>query len=155
MATDTNDRAVLHPLLRRLTEQLGSRLRQRGLAARRLAVAVDYADHAAAAHATSLPESALDLELWSVTRQLLGRALGRRVAVRTVTVTADQFIEANLQLDLWAPPPTRAVVVQRAVDATRSGKGEVRSEKHDQARAAVPHQRSREPADSSFLPSSF
>ncbi|HKP29406.1 MAG TPA: hypothetical protein VJU15_08375, partial [Gemmatimonadales bacterium] len=35
LATDTNDLGVLHPLLRRLTEMLGRRLRQRGLAARR------------------------------------------------------------------------------------------------------------------------
>ena len=155
LATDTNDRAVLHPLLRRLTEQLGSRLRQRGLAARRLAVAVDYTDHAAAAHATPLPESALDLELWSVARQLLDRALGRRVAVRTVTVTADQLIEANLQLDLWTPSPTRAVTVQQAVDAMRVREGEARGKRDDRAGAAATGLHSREIADFSLLPSPF
>jgi DNA polymerase-4 len=39
LATDTNDRTILHPLLRRLTEQLGGRLRRRGLAAHRMRVA--------------------------------------------------------------------------------------------------------------------
>ena len=38
LATDTNDLGVLHPLLRVLSERLGRRLRQRGLAAGRLRV---------------------------------------------------------------------------------------------------------------------
>ncbi|MDZ4673998.1 MAG: hypothetical protein SGI84_06055 [Gemmatimonadota bacterium] len=130
LATDTNDRAVLHPLLRRLTEQLGSRLRQRGLAAQRLRLAVDYTDHAAVAHTQSLRESTLDLELWSVARQLLDRALARRVAVRTVTATVDQLVEANRQLDLWELPTPRAFIVQQAMDA-------VRREKRDGRRRAV------------------
>lgn len=122
LATDTNDRTVLHPVLRRLTEQLGRRLRRRGLAARRLLVAVDYTDHAAATHGQAIPESALDIELWSVARQLLDRALARRVAVRSMTTTVDQLIEAHRQLDLWEPPVARAVVIQQAVDAVRREK---------------------------------
>ncbi len=155
LATDTNDRAVLHPLLRRLAEQLGSRLRRRTLAARRIAVAVEHADHTTASHATTLPESTLDLELWSAARQLLDRALARRVAVRTVTVTVDHLIEANLQLDLWQPPPTREVVVQRAVDAIQREQREGSSEQHDQARATAPRQRSRGTAGFSLLTPPF
>jgi len=131
LATDTNDRAVLHPLLRRLTEQLGSRLRQRGLAARRLAVAVNHADHTTAGHTATLPESTLDLELWSAARQLLDRILARRVAVRTVTVTVGHLIEANLQLDLWTAPPARAVTVQLAVDVVRDRMEKARREKRE------------------------
>jgi len=123
LATDTNDLGVLHPLLRRLSGQLGDRLRRRGLAARRLAVAIDHADHASARHALPLPESSLDLELWSAARCALARALVRRVAVRTVTVTVDRLVEANLQLDLWAPPPRREVILQRAVDAVQERSG--------------------------------
>lgn len=120
LASDTNDLGVLHPLLRRLTERLGGRLRQRGLAARRLTVAVDYSDHTTATRAAPLTEAALDVELWSAARLAMAQALTRRVAVRAVAVTVDRLIEANLQLDLWAPPPSRAVTVQRAVDATRA-----------------------------------
>jgi DNA polymerase IV len=120
LASDTNDLGVLHPLLRRLTEHLGGRLRQRGLAARRLTVAVDYSDHTTATRAVPLTEAALDVELWSAARLAMAPALTRRVAVRAVVVTVDRLIEANLQLDLWAPPPSRAVTVQRAVDMVKA-----------------------------------
>ncbi len=125
LATDTNDLGVLHPLLRRLAEQLGRQLRHRGLAARRLTVAVGYADHASAHHALPLADSTLDPELWSAARRALGRAMARRVAVRAVTITVDRLVEADLQLELWAPPPGRAVVIQQAVDAM-AGKREKR-----------------------------
>ncbi|MEK7380850.1 MAG: hypothetical protein AAB075_07575, partial [Gemmatimonadota bacterium] len=64
-----------------------------------------------------VPEAALDLELWDAARRALTLALGKRLAVRRLTLTADQPIEANLQLDLWAPPiPTRATRLQEAID---------------------------------------
>jgi DNA polymerase-4 len=126
LASDTNDLGVLHPLLRRLTERLGGRLRQCGLAARRLTVAVDYSDHTTATRAAPLTEAALDVELWSAARLAMAQALTRRVAVRAVAVTVGRLIEANLQLDLWATPPARAVVVQRAMDTVRA-----RSEKRE------------------------
>lgn len=130
LASDTNDLGVLHALLRRLTERLGLRLRRRGLAARRLAVAVGHSDHTGATRAVALPEAALDVELWSAARQALDRALARRIAVRIVTVTVDRLVEANLQLDLFAAPPSRATIVQRAVDTVvaRSKKREARGE---------------------------
>jgi DNA polymerase-4 len=120
LATDTNDLGILHALLRQMAERLGRRLRQRGLAAGRLAVGVDYADSASAARTVALREAALDMELWDAARRALTLALARRTAVRQVTVTVDRLVEANLQLDLWAPPePPRAVRLQRAVDAAR------------------------------------
>jgi DNA polymerase-4 len=119
LASDTNDLGLLHDLLRRLTERLGARLRQRGLAARRMTLAVEHSDHTAASRAVPLPEAALDVELWSAARQALAPLMARRVAVRTVAVTVDRLVEATLQLELWAPPPSRAAVVQRAVDRVR------------------------------------
>lgn len=117
LATDTNDLGVLHPLLRRLTELLGRRLRQRGLAARRLAVGIDYVDYESDSHAMAIREAALDVELWDASRRALSQAMARRLAVRQVTVTVDRLIEANLQLDLWEPAMPRTAVLQRAVDA--------------------------------------
>jgi len=116
LATDTNDLSVLHPLLRRLTEMLGRRLRQRGLAARRINVGVDYVDYESDSRAISLREAALDMELWDASRRALAQAMARRLAVRQVTVTVDRLIEANLQLDFWEPETTRASLLQRAVD---------------------------------------
>jgi DNA polymerase-4 len=120
LATDTNDLGILHALLRRLTERLGRRLRQRHLAARRLMLSVDHVDHAGATRGVPLREAALDVELWDASRRALALALVRRTAVRRVTVTVDRLIEANLQLDLWDPlTPPRAVALQQAMDRTR------------------------------------
>ena len=83
LATDTNDLGVLHPLLRLLGERLGRRLRRRGLVARRLRVALTYADHTAAARAVPLHAAALDAELWDAARRAFTQANARRLAVRT------------------------------------------------------------------------
>ena len=120
LATDTNDLGILHELLRRMAERLGRRLRERGLAAGRLAVAIDYADAASAARAVAVRVAALDGELWDAARRALAMAQTRRTAVRQVAVTVDRLVEANLQLDLWAPPePPRAVRLQGAADKAR------------------------------------
>ncbi|HEX9893755.1 MAG TPA: hypothetical protein VGA78_07505, partial [Gemmatimonadales bacterium] len=116
LATDTNDLGLLHQLLRRLTERLGRRLRQRTLAARRLTVAIDYVDYASAARGIPLAPAALDVELWDASRRALAQAMTRRLAIRRVTVTVDRLIDANLQLDLWEAPSPRLVLLQQAVD---------------------------------------
>ena len=120
LATDTNDLGVLHPLLRRLTEMLGRRLRQRGLAARRINVGIDYVDYESDTRALPIREAALDVELWDASRRALAQAMARRLAVRQVTVTVDRLIEANLQLDLWETAVPRSAVLQRAVDKIRA-----------------------------------
>ena len=101
LATDTNDLGVLHPLLRLLGERLGRRLRRRGLVARRLRVALSYADHTAAARAVPLHAAALDAELWDAARRAFTIANARRLAVRTVALTLDRLEAAEAQLDLW------------------------------------------------------
>ncbi len=101
LATDTNDLGVLHPLLRLLGERLGRRLRRRGLVARRLRVALTYADHTDAARAVALHAAALDAELWDAARRAFTRANARRLAVRAVALTLDRLEEAEGQLELW------------------------------------------------------
>ena len=95
---------------------LGRRLRQRGLAARRINVGVDYVDYESDSRAISIREAALDMELWDASRRALAQAMARRLAVRQVTVTVDRLIEANLQLDLWETAVPRSAVLQRAMD---------------------------------------
>jgi DNA polymerase-4 len=101
LATDTNDLGVLHPLLRLLGERLGRRLRRHGLVARRLRVALTYADHTAAARAVPLHAAALDAELWDAARRAFTWANARRLAVRVVALTLDGLETAESQLDLW------------------------------------------------------
>jgi DNA polymerase-4 len=128
LATDTVDLGILHALLRRFAEQLGRRLRQRGLAARQLTVGIDYVDYGAATRSIPVREAALDVELWDAARRALALAMARRIAIRRVAVTVDRLIEANLQLDLWDPPtPPRGVVLQRALDRVARLRRTVRS----------------------------
>jgi len=131
LTSDTNDLGLLHALLRRLSEQLGHRLRTRQLVARRLTVSLAYADYAT--DRQSLPlvmeTGALDVELWDATRRAFTQANRRTVAIRAVGVKVDRFLEADLQLDLWASPPNplstgvergEGAKLQNAVDRIRS-----------------------------------
>ena len=124
LATDTNDLGVLHPLLRRITEALGWRLRQRALAARQLTVQVEYADYRSSAKSVTLAAHSLDRDLWNAARRGLDAAMGRRTAIRTVTVTADRLIEANFQLDLWEVAEGPAEALQGARDRIHRRWGE-------------------------------
>jgi DNA polymerase-4 len=140
LATDTNDLGVLHPLLRLLGERLGRRLRRRGLVARRLRVALTYADHTAATRAVALRAAALDTELWDAARRAFTQANARRLAVRGVSLTLDRLEAAETQLELWGlggaeveeaeregkrarSPATRGSALQHALDriTTRYG----------------------------------
>jgi DNA polymerase-4 len=100
LTTDTNDVAILHPLLRLLTERLGRRLRRGGLVARRIRVEVAYADHTDAARMVPLPLSALDADLWAAASKALLLANGKRIAVRGLAVTMERVEEASGQLEL-------------------------------------------------------
>ena len=124
LATDTNDLGVLHPLLRRITEALGLRLRQRALDARRLIIQVGYADYQSSAKNIPLAAHSLDRDLWNAALRGLDAAMGRRTAVRTVTVTADRLIEANAQLDLWEVAQGAAEALQSARDRIHRRWGE-------------------------------
>jgi DNA polymerase IV len=108
LATDTNDLGVLHPLLRVLGERLGRRLRRRGLVARRLRVALTYADHTDAARTVALHAAALDVELWEAARRAFALANARRLAVRSVSLTLDRIMEAEAQMELWDVTASRS-----------------------------------------------
>ncbi len=104
LADDSNDLGLLHRILRRLTERLGSRLRARQLVARRLTLRLAYTDYATAKRAVALPVAALDSELWQAALNAFALANQRTVAIRAVGVSVDRFLEADLQLGLWEVP---------------------------------------------------
>ena len=101
LATDTNDLGVLYPLLRALSERLGSRLRRRGLAADRLRIQLTYGDHTSVGRAVPLAAAALDIELWDAARRAFALANTKRLAVRAVAVMLDRLEEAKIQMELW------------------------------------------------------
>jgi DNA polymerase-4 len=101
LATDTNDLAVLQPLLQMLTERLGRRLRRGNLVARRLRLEIGYADHTESVRAVPLSPSPLDAELWDAARRAFALANTKRIAVRGVTVSMEKVEETSGQLELW------------------------------------------------------
>ena len=113
LATDTNDIGVLHPLLRRLSERIGRRLRQRQLVARRLSLRLVYADFTELRKGIPLRSGNLDVELWNAARQLFTKANVKRIAIRNVTLAVDRLLEADGQLDLWRTP---SPIVQRETE---------------------------------------
>ena len=113
LATDTNDIGVLHPLLRRLSERIGRRLRERQLVARRLSLRLVYADFTELRKGVPLRLGNLDVELWDAARQLFTKANVKRIAIRNVTLAVDRLLEADGQLDLWRTP---SPIVQRETE---------------------------------------
>jgi DNA polymerase-4 len=131
LATDTNDLDVIQPLLRHLSEQIGHRLRQRLLVARRLSLRLGYADYTELHRNVSLLTGNLDVELWEITRRLFTKTNSKRIAIRNIHLAADRLYDADGQLDLWQEPPEsirRETVLQGALDqiVTRWGGNGVR-----------------------------
>jgi DNA polymerase-4 len=143
LATDTNDLGVLSPLLRRLTERLGSQLRFRHLTAARLTVALAYSDYATVRRQVPLNRAALDMELWDAARRAFALARQRTIAIRAVGVTVDRLTEEETQLQLElgerdgqdgqdgrgiallsACPPVRLPALQGAIDKIRKRWGD-------------------------------
>lgn len=128
LSTDTNDREALAAMLRPLAEEIGLRLRTRRLMAGRLVVTVRHADDTTAERAVAVGASPLDAELWRAACRALDAALVRRVAVRSLVLTAAGLHDGGGQLELW--PATeftvspKAAALQQAVDRMKMVNGE-------------------------------
>ncbi len=107
LGNDSNDIALLHRVLRHLTERLGARLRARHLTARRLTVQIAYVDYATARRSLALAPAALDVELLDAARRGLALAQQRTVALRALSVTVDRFVEEDCQLELFGGSAAR------------------------------------------------
>ena len=130
LISDTNDLGALHPLLRLLSERLGSRLRRRGLIAGRLRFEATYTDYTTASRTLPLAESVLDAELWAAARRALALASTKRLAIRSLALTLDQLMQVDTQLELWAGTTEREaagrpgpIALQHAIDRIRSRYG--------------------------------
>jgi DNA polymerase-4 len=117
LGDDSNDLALLHRVLRHLTERLGARLRARHLVARRLTVHLAYSDYDTARRGIAVPLAALDGELWEAAKQAFALANQRTVALRAVGVSVDRLVEACLQLELWGEGASSEYRVARTTSA--------------------------------------
>jgi DNA polymerase-4 len=100
---DTNDAHILEAVLYGLVEQVGSRLRRRRRAARRIAMILDYSDGMRRARQVAArPATANDLILFDLARRALQLAWVRRVRIRHIRLVCDRLIFPPAQLELFA-----------------------------------------------------
>jgi DNA polymerase-4 len=126
---DSNDFAVLHPMLRLMSERLGTRLRRRALVAGRLSVEATYADYTTVARGVPLKAAVLDSELWQAAKRAFGLANSKRLAIRSIALTLDRLMESEVQLELWEGQTAAGPgALQHAVDHihARYGAGALR-----------------------------
>lgn len=100
---DTNNAHTLEAVLYGLVEQVGSRLRRRRRAARRIAIILDYSDGMRRARQVAArPATANDLTLFELARRTLQFAWARRVRIRHMRLICDRLIFPPAQLGLFA-----------------------------------------------------
>jgi DNA polymerase-4 len=128
---DTNQLARLEGALYRLVESAGRQLRTRCLAARRVAVIVDYSDGVRRIRqAVPRPATANDFALFDAARQAFRLAAARRVRVRHLRLVCDRLTFPPAQLALFPDERKAAEKSTRiisAIDAvrTRFGSGAI------------------------------
>jgi len=120
---DTNNVHTLEGVLYGLVEQVGSRLRRRRRAARRIAIILDYSDGMRRARQVAArPATANDLILFELARRTLQLAWIRRVRIRHMRLICDRLIFPPAQLELFAADQKtndRRCGLITAIDAVR------------------------------------
>jgi len=121
--TDTNERDVLERALHRLVEQVGRKLRDRRLAARRIGVCLDYSDGVRRIRSAGIrPASSNDITLFEQARAVLYTAWQRRVRVRYLRLVCDRLTFPPAQPSLFMEErqtEERRTALVAALDAVR------------------------------------
>jgi len=100
---DTNNEHTLEAVLYRLVEDVGSQLRRRRQAVRRIAIILDYSDGMRRARQVAArPATANDLSLFELGRHILRLAWMRRVRIRHMRLICDRLVFPPAQLELFA-----------------------------------------------------
>ena len=121
---DTNNVHALEGILYGLVEQVGSQLRRRRRAARRIAIILDYSDGMRRARQVAArPATSNDLALFELARRTLHLAWARRVRIRHVRLICDRLIFPPAQRELFAvdqKASDRRCGLMTAIDAVRN-----------------------------------
>ncbi len=100
--TDTNDGEQLERALYRLVEQVGRKLRDRHLAARRIGIRMDYSDGVRRIRSAGLrPPSANDITLFEQARSVFRSAWQRRIRIRYLRLICDRLTFPPAQPSLF------------------------------------------------------
>jgi DNA polymerase-4 len=120
---DSNDVETLHAALFALVEESGRKLRQRCLAAQRLAIVLDYSDGMRVARQGGItPAAANDRRLFETAKVVLDRAWTRRVRIRHLRLHLDRLTFPPAQLDLFddrSQPIKKDDRLMQSLDAIR------------------------------------
>ena len=105
LGSDTNCVSAAEAVLYRLVEKIGAELRSRNRAARRLVMAIDYADGRRCFRQTTLePPAADDITLFAVCRRLLHKAWVRRVRLFYLYLACPAPVAFQVQRQLFSDP---------------------------------------------------
>jgi len=99
---DTNETGLVEAVLYGLVERVGFELRERGLAARRVGVALDYSDGARLIRQrTDKAGTASDFKLFALAQAALEAAWVRRTRLRHLRLACDRLTYPPSQLELF------------------------------------------------------
>lgn len=111
---DTNETDLVEAVLYRLVERAGFELRERGLAARRVGVALDYSDGVRLIRQrTERTGTASDFKLFALAKAALEAAWVRRTRLRHLRLICDRLTYPPSQLELF---PEKNYRTRRADD---------------------------------------
>jgi DNA polymerase IV len=126
---DTNDVAKVESVLYRLVEKSGKQLRHKRLAARRLALMIDYSDGLRCIRQKKAdPATANDMALFDLAREVLGLAWFRRIRIRHIRLICDRLIFPPAhQLEIFPQSfekNRRRIHLMEAIDSVRGRFGD-------------------------------
>ena len=124
-ARDISDDTVLHRTLRRLSEQVGRRLRRKGLSGTTVKVKLRWTDFTTLTRQTTLDHpTSLDGEIYAAASQLFDQTWPPGKRVRLVGVGVSGFDTPAYQLGLWDSDPEQDHRLQDTLDGLRARFGD-------------------------------
>jgi DNA polymerase IV len=126
---DTNDISKVESILYRLVEIAGKQLRQQRLAARQLALSIDYSDGLRCIRQKKAnPPTANDMALFDLARKVLDLVWFRRVRIRHIRMICDRLIfPPAQQLEIFSEgfeKNRRRISLMEAIDSIRNRFGD-------------------------------
>ena len=115
---DTNDQAILHSVLRDLSDKIAFSLRQRKKLAKKVRLDIYYVDGYKSQSVGSF-NAVDDLSVMNVCKLLFNRANQRRNRIRSILIDAWNFHPYFFQQDLFSKGIDRTISLSKAVDKIR------------------------------------
>jgi len=124
-ARDVRDERLLAVTLRELSEEVGRRLRQAGIAGTTVRIKLRWPDFTTLTRQTTLAQPTnQDEEIYDLALALLGRVREKGKAVRLIGVGISRLVAPLRQLELWGADSEKSRRLQKALDTVRMKYGE-------------------------------